>query len=408
MATRTAAIVTVGSELVEGLRIDTNTAEIARALGVRGFSVDEAVSVGDSEELLAETLARLCARHSLVITTGGLGPTHDDITREAASRALTRPLVIDPAIKETLASASGFHTDPEAAAQVYRQAEVLEGAEVMPAVTGTAPGQIVPTPAGLLAVLPGPPFEMRPMLVTVCDRYPVEFGAPAELGVVGMSESDVQVAAQRALSAYKEIDLTVLAKPGDVQVLLFDRGAGASALARAAADVETAIGDACYSADGLTLAEVVVRLAVARGIALATAESCTGGMVAAALTDVAGASAAIKGGVVSYANEVKTGLLGVDTATLATHGAVSEQTALAMAEGCRKALGSDVAVSVTGIAGPDGGTDEKPVGLVWFGVSTAEGSHAARRMLRSKSRAAVRARATATALDLLRRELLGR
>ena len=407
MSTRgSAAIVTVGSELIEGLRVDTNTAEIARAITRRGFAVAETISIGDEVVLLAETLARVAASHELVITTGGLGPTHDDITREAAARALRLPLLRDDRIATGLGDVVARHTDPGSREAVLLQALVLEGAEVLGATTGTAPGQIVPTPAGLLVLLPGPPSEMRPMLASLVERYPTALAEPVELGVTGLSESDVQHAAQRALAAFPRIVLTVLAKPGDVRVLLIDGGAGEQQLAHAAAAVAAEIGPACYTTDGSTLAEALLRACARRGLTLATAESCTGGLVSAAITDVPGSSSAFLGGVVSYANSVKTDVLGVPEGLLAQFGAVSEETARAMAEGARKLLGADLAVAVTGVAGPNGGSAEKPVGLVWFALASASGTSSVSTSFPRGGRDAVRARATAKALDLLRRAVL--
>ncbi len=405
----TAAIVTVGSELVEGLRVDTNTAEIARALAPRGLRVSEAVSVGDDPALLSRLLARLTADHDLVVTTGGLGPTHDDITRQAAATALGVSLTRDPRLEDLLAPFVARHRDPVAAGSILVQAEVLDGAKVIDPTTGTAPGQIVATPAGFLVLLPGPPSEMRPMLEQALARYALIRAEPIELGVVGLSESDAQVTAQGALAAYPGVELTVLAKPGDVRVILLDDGAGPERLTAAADAVTDALGESCYATDGATLAEAVIACARATGATIATAESCTGGLVAASLTDVAGSSDAFCGGVVSYANQAKIDLLDVPAGLLAQFGAVSEETARAMAQGARERLGADIAVSVTGIAGPSGGTVAKPVGLVWFAIATSGGTTAVQRRFGERSsRASIRARATSTALDLLRLALKGR
>lgn len=404
-----AAILTLGSELVEGLRVDTNTAEIARSVVAHGFTVAEAISVGDDRVLAATALKRLTAAYALVIVTGGLGPTHDDVTRDAASDALSLPLATDASIAAGLAAAVARHTDPDAAAQVLSQALVLEGAAVIPATTGTAPGQVVSTPAGILALLPGPPSEMRPMLATVMSRYRASRAQTRTLGVVGRGESDVQLAAQRVLEGYPGVVLTVLARPGDVQVILLDEGAGESVLAESAERIAAELGASCYSTRGETLPQATVAAAVAHDCTIATAESCTGGMVAAALTTVSGSSDAFVGGVVSYADAAKRTLLGVDPSTLAEHGAVSEEVALAMATGARHALGADLAVAVTGVAGPSGGSAEKPVGLVWFALADADGVTAtSRRFPSTSSRDAIRERSTALALDLLRTAALSR
>jgi len=404
---KAAAIVTVGSELVEGLRVDTNTAHIARAISRRGFSVVEAESVGDDASRLSEVLERLCARYALVIVTGGLGPTHDDITREAAASALGLALASNATIADWLGVFVGRHADPDSRAAVLTQALVLEGAEVLMPLTGSAPGQVVSTPAGSLVLLPGPPSEMGEMLERTLERFDSVTARPVELGVVGLPESDVQHAAQRALVAFDRIVLTVLAKPGDVRVVLLDAGAGSAVLLNAADAVAAELGAACYTTTGETLAQATVSALLASALTCSVAESCTGGLVSAALTDVPGASAAFLGGVIAYSNDVKASLLDVPAGMLAQFGAVSEQTAVTMAEGARDRLGSHIAVSVTGIAGPDGGTADKPVGLVWFGLAHDAATVATERRFLGGSRAAVRARATATALDLLRRRALG-
>jgi len=405
----TAAVVTIGSELTNGLRVDTNTSEIARALAPRGFRVMEAVSIGDDPDLLARELARLCRDRDLVITTGGLGPTHDDITRHAAATALGLELAIDERLVGLLRPAQARHSDPQAAEQVLVQAEVFPGAEVIDFTSGTAPGLVVPTGEGLLCLLPGPPSEMRPMLEAVLERFPLSAAEPYELGVVGLTESDAQVIVQRSLVGRDGIGFTILARPGDVRVILLDDGAGAEVLGTAAADAAAALGDHCYATDGSNLAETVVRTGVARGLTVALAESCTGGMVAAALTDVPGSSEMFAGSIVSYSNEAKMALLGVDPGLLTRFGAVSAETVAAMASGAGLAFETaDITVAISGIAGPRGGTPGKPVGTVWFAVS--EPGKAVATFTRSyprSGREAVRARATSTALDCLRRSMLG-
>lgn len=411
--TRTAAIVTIGTELTEGLRVDTNTSEIAHALSSAGIEVHEAVSVGDDEVLLAATISRLAGAYRFVVVTGGLGPTHDDVTREAASAALSRPLHLDERLAERLQPAASMQGSAAGSAQVLRQAMVLEGATVIDATTGTAPGQIVPTEQGFVALLPGPPKEMRGMLAAVLERAGVRGRAKArELAVALVPESDAQLAAQRVLDGRDDVRLTVLARPGDVRVLLLDHGAGDEVLDELVARIAQELGDACYTVTGESLPEAVVREASSRGVWIATAESCTGGMVAAALTDVPGSSAVFKGSIVSYSDEVKRSILGVDSTALAESGAVSAEVVAQMAEGVHARLEADVVVSVSGIAGPGGGSADKPVGTVWFGLLSSgplrvpENAHSLE-VLRTfrGDRDAVRLRATTFALDLLRRAI---
>jgi len=400
----TAAIVTVGSELLDGIGLDTNTREIAEELTRSGYRVMEASSVPDDPALLASALRRLTGAYSLVVCTGGLGPTHDDVTREAASAALGLPLSEDPALRALLEPVAARHARAEAHGQVFSQALVLEGAQVISATSGTAPGQIVPTRGGTLALLPGPPHEMRPMLDAVLDcerRSPVRI-----LGCVGISESDAQVAAQRVLAGSRDIDLTVLATPGHVRVVLVSRGAEEAHLEDMAHRIANAIGDRCYTVDGEDLAAAVLSLALRRGVQLALAESCTGGLVASRITEVPGSSAAFAGAVVAYSNRAKADLLEVAEDTLSAHGAVSAEVAEQMARGACARFGADLAVSVTGVAGPDGGSADKPVGLVWFGIAGLGQTVSVRRNLYG-DRHGIRERASVTALDLLRRRLAG-
>lgn len=403
----TAAVVTVGTELVTGLVVDTNAAEIGVALTAAGLRVAERVSLPDDADAIADALARLSREHALVVVTGGLGPTHDDITREAASQALGVPLVRDEGIAGTLTPWLSRHAEPDAIAQVLRQADVLDGALVLPATVGTAPGLVAETPAGRLVLLPGPPREMRAMLPEALAALGLEAETqPMVLCTTGLAESDVQLRAQRALAGVAALGLTVLARPGEVRVVLFDEGAGAEALASAGAAVADALGDECFSRTGESLAEAVLRLARDTGATIATAESCTGGMIAAALTDIPGSSDVFLGGVVSYSDQLKMDALAVPAGMLAQYGAVSEEVAGAMAEGVRALAAADLAVSVTGVAGPGGGSPEKPVGLVWFGLSAEGVLHRTSRRFPG-DRATVRLRATAVALDLLRRRLAG-
>lgn len=399
-----AAILTIGTELVRGLRTDGNGPEIARALGAAGYTVTSIVSVADDASAIAAALEALAARHDLVVATGGLGPTHDDLTREAASHALRRPLVTDASLLERLTPAARRHEEAEAAERVMRQAQVLEGAEVLSAVTGTAPGQVVRAGRATVLLLPGPPREMRPLLAAFLAAR-AGGTPPVRLRCANVTESDAQVRVARALERHPGVGLTVLASPGEVEVVLFDEGAGAAALAEAGHDARDALGDVCYSDDGASLAEVVVGRARAAGVRIALAESCTGGLVAAAITDVPGASEVLIASIVAYANEAKVADLGVDPELIAAHGAVSAEVARAMASGARMRHDATHAVAVTGIAGPSGGTADKPVGLVWFALATTglEAQTVSRRF--PGDRAAIRTRSTVFALDLLRRAL---
>ena len=399
-----AAILTVGTELTTGLRTDTNGPEVARALRAAGYTVGVLVSLPDDERAVSGAIETLSGAYALVVVTGGLGPTHDDITRQAASHALRRPLHPDEAIAEKLEAAARRHTEPEAAASILRQADVLEGARIVAATTGTAPGQVVTHGDSTLLLLPGPPHEMRPMLASFLEGRSAGI-APVRLRCALITESDAQVRASRALESHEGVELTVLAAPGEVEVVLFEGGAGPEGLAAAGRAVRAALGERCYSAEGSTLAETVVELARRKTAAIAVAESCTGGLVAAAITVVPGASAVFAAGVVAYANSAKTVALGVDPELIARHGAVSREVALAMAAGVRDRYGATIAISTTGVAGPAGGSPERPVGTVWFALDAADAEPAAVEQRFPGDRVSVRTRARVFALDWLRRSL---
>ncbi|MDF1542465.1 MAG: nicotinamide-nucleotide amidohydrolase family protein [Anaerosomatales bacterium] len=400
-----AAVIVVGTELVAGVRVDTNGAEVAGALAAAGYIATRREILPDEVEILAERIAALVDSHELVVVTGGLGPTHDDVTRQAAAAALGLPLGTDSVIEARLQPVLARHRIPDAAAQVLRQAHVLEGARILMPERGTAPGQLVPTAHGHLVLLPGPPHELRPMLAEALRS--LGRGARAEprvIGCVGIAESDAQLTAQKVLAPHPGIGLTVLARPALVDIVLIDEGVTSDELDLAAREIAEAIGDACYSTSGAMLAQAVIERASSRRVTLSLAESCTGGLIAAALTSVPGASSVFLGSVVTYADDMKRELLGVQEETLRDRGAVSGETAREMASGVRELTGADVALAVTGIAGPAGGSTAKPVGTVWFAVAsgtdvTSERCHF------SGDREIVRARATATALDLLRRAL---
>jgi nicotinamide-nucleotide amidase len=402
----TAAIVTVGTELTSGLRADTNGREIAGRLLQTGYSVGRLTSVPDDETRIADAIADCVASFDLVVVTGGLGPTHDDRTREAAARALGIGLVRDPDLERQMAEIGRRHTTAAAATAALRQADVLDGARVVPAVSGTAPGQVITQGGATLVLLPGPPAEMRPMLEVVLDER-ASAGPPRVLRCAGITESDAGALVEPLLETGEGVGFTLLASPPLVDVVFFDDGAGAETVDRLALAAATALGTRCYSTDGRSLAEVVLGLASDSGVRIACAESCTGGSIAAALTDVPGASAVFLGGVVSYADTAKADLLGVPAGMLAQFGAVSEQVAAAMAEGARERFGAGLALSVTGIAGPDGGTADKPVGLVWFALASVDRPTATFERRFPGDRAVVRARATVHGLDLMRHALAG-
>jgi nicotinamide-nucleotide amidase len=402
----TAAVVTVGTELTTGHRLDTNGAEIALALAHAGLTVSEMVSVPDDRDMIATALRDLIARRTLVVVTGGLGPTHDDVTREAAAQVLGRGLRRDARIEEELVARISPHREPSSAVSLLHQADIIEGATVIPATTGTAPGQVIEDHGHTLILLPGPPHEMRPMLRIALEGR-VASAPPVTLRCVGITESDAGHRVLPQLERFPGVDLTLLGGPGTVDVILVSTTGDPGPLAGARDAAELALADACFSTDGATLAETVVRLAASRSAVIATAESCTGGLVASAITDVPGSSAVFTGSVVAYSNETKTAQLGVDPTLISTHGAVSSEVAAAMAEGALALPGATIAVATTGVAGPTGGSAERPTGTVWFAIAGSGRATHTEIHRYGGDREMVRQRARTTALDLLRRSLPG-
>lgn len=407
-----AELIAVGSELLLFGRSDTNGDWIARRLAVRGVDVGSRTIVGDDEQEIADAITRARARSTLLIVTGGLGPTVDDVTREAFARSLGVPLVTDERVREELLArirSRGY----KVLASADRQARHPLGCELVRNPVGSAPGLLHRgTPCWTL-VLPGVPGEMRAMFEEAAKYLDVlpAGGAPfARFLVGGLPESEVDDRVRDLIGVSACARVTILAAEGGVELHVLgiggDREAARIEVERIASEIRARLGAAVGAQGEETLAAVVVRLLASRAQTLAVAESCTGGLLGGAVTSVPGSSSVFLGGFIVYANALKIAELGIDAAMLGREGAVSEPVARAMAEGARSRAGTDWAVSITGVAGPDGGTESKPVGLVWIAAASASGTQA-RRLLLGGDRAAIRARSVSAALELLRRAILG-
>lgn len=410
---RTAEIIAVGSELVTPHRIDTNSLSLTGRLNDIGIVVRAKAVVGDDAGDLSAVLRAAIARADVVITTGGLGPTEDDLTREVVAETLHLPLEEDAEILETIRrrfARRGVRM-PEIN---RRQAMVPRGATALPNPNGTAPGLLIETGGQLVILLPGPPREMQPMFDThiaprLAERAKGRRVLRRVIKITGRSESQVEELAQPIYAPLREaairIETTILASPGLIELHLSASSADVEAAERAldagVAQLAGAIGDVVFSTDGRALEEVVGSQLKARGWKIAVAESCTGGLVLGRLTDIAGSSEWVIGGVVAYANEGKIEQLGVPAELIAAHGAVSEPVAKAMAEGVRTRLHAAVGLAITGIAGPSGGTPEKPVGTVV--VAIAASATEARTFQFVGDREMIRRFSTAAALDMVRR-----
>ncbi len=419
MAVR-AGIVVTGTEVLTGRVSDRNGPWLAEELRRLGVDVGAVLVVGDRPEDLRNAL-RFLAGEDLVVTTGGLGPTADDLTAEVVGHVQGRPSVVDPelereigAIVEGLMDGRGWRADPEAtAAGVRKQALVPDGATVLPPV-GTAPGLVVPPAEGrdgpVVVVLPGPPSELQGMWPAALTAEPVQRALAGRselrqetLRLWGTLES--QLAATLRQSEWPGLEVTTCLRDGELEIVTrygpdaqpeYDRLVGA---------VREAHGPQLFST-GPTVDDLVASAFADRGLTIATAESCTSGLLVARLTERAGSSAWVLGGVASYANSAKEALVGVPGETLAEYGAVSTQVAAALAEGARSRFGADVGVGITGIAGPGGGTPDKPVGTVHLCVVGPDGRQP-RSVVLPGSRSAVRHRSVSLAMHLLRQLLLG-
>jgi nicotinamide-nucleotide amidase len=409
----TAEIIAVGSELLTPFRTDTNSLWLTDRLNSVGVEVKLKTIVGDDDARLEETIRDALKRSGIVVLTGGLGPTEDDITRKIAARALGRRLSLDERVLEEIRAKfmRWGRKMPEINA---RQAMVMEGAEVLPNPNGSAPGMYLEHDSRVVALLPGPPREMKPMFDEhVLPRIATRAGgvrvARRVLRVAGLGESAVDERIAPVYTQYKNPQTTILFTNTDIEIHLTAQGKTEQEaellLDGLSGQIEERLGDAVFAFRGETMEEVVgLRLAVG-GFNLAVAESCTGGLIAHRLTEVPGSSTYFTEGLVTYSNEAKTRLLGVPEELIERHGAVSAEVAEAMAEGVKRRASTDFGLAVTGVAGPGGGTADKPVGLVY--VSLSDDAHTEhRRLMLPGDRHLIRWRASQAALDLLRRRLI--
>ncbi len=409
----TAEIIAVGSELLTPSRLETNSLFLTERLNSLGILVERKVVVGDREATLSESLRAALQRSQLVLLTGGLGPTNDDLTREAVAACLGRELRQDPEILnhlERLYERFGF----QMAENNRRQALVPEGAEVLPNPKGTAPGLFLREGEALVFLLPGPPRELQPMVddqvLPRLTRYlPIRRRFVRHLRVASLAESAVDARVESLYKAQPQVETTILSSLGIIDLFFTWCGRDDEALAsrhldRLVQQVRQELGSSVFTDRQEELEVVVGRQLLERGLRLATAESCTGGLIGKLLTDVDGSSRYFLGGVVCYSNELKQNLLGVRPETLERYGAVSAETASELAQGVCRLTGSEIGLSVTGIAGPTGGSDEKPVGTVYFGLSSKGQAQVKHRRIPG-DRESVRMRAARFALDWLRTEL---
>jgi nicotinamide-nucleotide amidase len=413
-----AGIIAVGSELLTPSKLDTNSVHITEQLNLLGIDVIVKSVVGDDRDTLAQCLRSMLGQVDLVILCGGLGPTDDDVTREAVAAVLQRALSEDEAITARLRARFEARGYPGPMPEINRrQAMVPSGAVVIENTRGSAPGLWIDHDERAVVLMPGPPRELRPMLAGLIDsrlraRTSGEPLMRRVVRIVGQIESHVDQALQPMYQEWARatppIAATILAALGSIELHVSARSSSRemvdAALNEAVRRVVEVIGQNVYSTDGRLLEQVVGDLLVERGLHIAVAESCTGGLITSRLTDVPGSSRYVDQSVVTYANHAKTELLGVPSGMLEAHGAVSEPVALAMAEGIRARARADIGVGVTGIAGPTGGTPEKPVGMVVVAAVTAD-DRRCRTFRFYGEREQVKFQGSQAALDMVRRLL---
>jgi nicotinamide-nucleotide amidase len=413
-----AAIVVTGSELVRGDREDRNGPFLAAEAVRLGLEPVRIAIVGDREEDLERAFTE-AFESDVCLVSGGLGPTHDDRTVELVARVAGLPLVLDEVLERQIGDISRAIAErlgrsySEFSTGVSKQATLPEGG-ISLGLAGTAPGVVLDTGGCVVVVLPGPPRELQRLWPRALETAPVRRvldRAPARehrvLRFFGTPESSVAEALAAAGGEGEGVDVTICAREFEIHVDLFAEPSAAGRGATLADSMRAALAPYLFSEDERSISEIVLDLCRVRGLTLATAESCTGGMVASRITAVPGASDAFVGAVVAYANDVKEADLGVPADLIERHGAVSAEVAAAMAAGVRARLGADVAVGVTGVAGPGGGTPDKPVGLVFAHAAGPDGEKSVRTELPG-DREMIRGRATAASLHLVRRLLESR
>ena len=412
-----AEIIAIGSELLTPFRHDTNSLYLTEKLNQLGVEVIFKTIVGDNRQHLTAAANLAVSRAEIVIFMGGLGPTEDDLTREAVADALGlelhRDLAIITSLEQRFAS-RGW----KMAANNLKQADVITGATVLPNANGSAPGQWISGKyegrERMIMLLPGPPHELKALFEEQCvarlrAKLPPQFIATRELKITGLGESACDARVAPIYKLFTDVQTTILAGAGEIQLHLKTRAASLEA-AQARVDhlvekIEEELGDLVFSDNGDSMEQIVGYYLQMRNATLAVAESCTGGMLAERITSVSGSSRYFLGGAVVYSNQLKTAFADVPDELIEKHGAVSPEVAAALAEGIRRRSGATLGLGITGVAGPTGGTDAKPVGLVFHALASDAGTDVVERKFPG-DRKHVRRFATQQAMDMVRRKLM--
>jgi len=412
-----AEIIAIGSELLTPYRQDTNSLYLTEKLNQLGVEVVFKTVVGDNRRRLASAARQALSRADILIFMGGLGPTEDDLTREAVAEALDLELHRDPEILAQLEKRFA-RRKMKMSPNNEKQADILFGATVLPNANGTAPGQWLSgkydSKEKIIMLLPGPPHELKALFEEQClerlrAKLPEQFIATRTLKVAMMPESQCDARVAPIYKRYPDIQTTILAGAGEIQLHLRTRAdsleAAQQRVDKLAGEIEDELDDSVFSSNGESLEQIVSYFLQMRNLTLAVAESCTGGMLAERITSISGSSRYFVGGAIVYSNELKTQFSGVPADLIAKHGAVSGEVAIAMAEGIRERCHANLGLAITGVAGPTGGTDEKPVGLVFHALAGDGKTDVVERSFPG-DRKRIRWFATQQALDMVRRRLM--
>jgi nicotinamide-nucleotide amidase len=408
-----AEIIAIGSELLTPHRLDTNSLFLTAELNQAGIRVTHKSVVGDSVDEMRSSFRDALDRSDLIVSCGGLGPTDDDRTRETVSGLLGRKMHLNDAILRRIQERFRRYGRSMPAIN-ERQAMIPEGATILPNPRGTAPGLWLEADGHILILLPGVPAELRALVETEVKPRLEKLGSKErflsrDLRILGLPESEVEQRVSPLYALYPDIETTILAAPTGIQlhpgIWSSDAARAAKLLDEISERMALALGEHLYSAQGETLEDICARMLTENRATIAAAESCTGGMVAERLTNIPGSSTFFVGGVVCYSNELKTSMVGVSAELIEAKGAVSPEVARALADGIRRRTGATLGVGITGIAGPGGGTPEKPVGLVFIAIADERGPKDKEfRFFGDRDR--IRQQATQSALDLVRRYFL--
>jgi len=403
---KSAIILAIGNELVEGLILDTNSKYMSQRLKLAGYYVVRTETLPDNLQIMKDRISVALQDADLIITSGGLGPTEDDITREAVSAVIGRKLIVDKKLSDELVQRAIKYYG-KSAESVSKQAMIIEGATVLDNPVGTAPGQLVEVNEKIILILPGPPSELIPIFENVYDKIKADDSLyTRRIKTIGIPEAILMEEYKDIIYSDPNVTVATMASyERGVEVRFTGPILLKDSIDRICDRLIPMLGDSVYALDDSDMQDVVYKLLKDNGLTVSFAESCTGGLISSTFVDIPGVSDVYKGGVITYSNESKMKILGVAQETLEKHGAVSEECVREMVDGCKRLFNSSFAVAVSGIAGPSGGSEEKPVGTVCIALATPTKIISSTHLLRG-DRNSIRRRSMLFSFDILRRGVL--